>query len=327
MNSFGTNYRLNIWGESHGDSVGITIDGCTPGIAIDEQDFQNDINRRRSGSKGTTPRIEPDKPIILSGIYKGFTSGSPISIMIENTNIKSEDYSVPIFRPGHADFVADKKYNGFNDFRGGGHFSGRLTLCLVIAGVIAKKMLNGIKINAKIIEIGGSTDFESIIKSTLENNDSVGGIVECTVSHLPVGIGEPFFNSVESLISHAVFSIPAIKGIEFGSGFRAASMFGSSHNDSIIDEYGKTTTNNAAGINGGITNGNEIVFRVAVKPTSSIGVSQDTYNMNEGKIKSLKIKGRHDACIALRVPVVLEAVTAIVLADLQKTHKIFFKKI
>jgi len=318
MNQFGTVFRISIFGESHGTGVGILIDGCPPGIDLDTADFMEDIGRRRSGGKGTTPRIEEDIPIIQSGVFKGKTTGSPISVFVQNTNTRSADYdkirSVP--RPGHADFVAHTKYAGFEDYRGGGHFSGRLTVCLVIAGVIAKKILGDVKINADILEIGGEQDIEKGLQKAIAAKDSVGGIVECRATNLPVGWGEPFFDSVESVISHLVFSIPAIKGIEFGAGFKAARMFGVEHNDAIVDMEGKTSTNHAGGINGGITNGNELVYRVVVKPTSSTPKPQHTLNWESGETEDFSVKGRHDLCIALRVPVVLEAVTAIALADL-----------
>jgi len=217
--------------------------------------------------------------------------------------------------------VAVKKYKGFSDYRGGGHFSGRLTLALVAAGVVAKKISNPVKIDAKLIEAGGSENIEEAIDSALKNKNSIGGIVDCRAQNIPVGWGEPFFDSAESIISHLVFSIPAIKGIEFGAGFAAAKMTGKEHNDDIIDASGKTRTNNAGGINGGITNGNDIYFKVAVKPTSSISLEQDTVNLETGAPEKLAVKGRHDACIALRVPVVLEAVTAIALADLMLLDK------
>ena len=219
-------------------------------------------------------------------------------------------------RPGHADFVATKKYGGFEDFRGGGHFSGRLTVCLVAAGVVAKKILNNISIVAAILEIGGETDTEVGLQKAIDAKDTIGGIVECKVNGLPIGLGEPFFDSAESMISHAVFAIPAVKGIEFGTGFAAARMYGSEHNDAIADSTGKTVTNHAGGIVGGITNGNEIVFRIAIKPTSSTPKIQHTLNIETGETEDFSVKGRHDLCIALRVPVVLEAVTAFVLADL-----------
>ena len=233
-------------------------------------------------------------------------------------------------------FVAHAKFGGYEDFRGGGHFSGRLTVCLVAAGVIAKKLLGqmdltpgpspkeggasqagGIKVTATILEIGGETDLDKGLQKAIDNKDSIGGIVECRTSGLPVGLGEPFFDSVESVISHAVFAIPAIRGVEFGTGFAAAKMFGVDHNDVIEDKTGRTKTNHAGGVVGGITNGNELVFRIAVKPTSSTPKEQQTLNWETGAVESFSVKGRrHDLCIALRVPVVLEAVTALVLVDL-----------
>lgn len=318
MNSFGRLFRVNIYGESHGNQVGVLIDGCPAGLSISEEDFTEDLLRRKSGAKGTTPRIEDDKPSIESGVFNGYTTGAPVLISFQNKNTKSKDYKnlISFPRPGHADFTAKMKFGGFNDYRGGGHFSGRLTLGLVAAGVIAKKLIHQIQIKANLIEAGGETDIEKAIDQAISNGDSIGGIVECSAENLSVGLGEPFFDSLESLLSHVVFSIPAIKGIEFGSGFKAARMFGSEHNDPIVDSTGRTITNYAGGINGGISNGNPLIFRVAVKPTSSISKEQQTVNLNSGKTEKLTVKGRHDACIALRVPVVLEAATAIVLTDL-----------
>lgn len=317
MNTFGKAFRIGIFGESHGVAIGVTIDGCPSGLPLSEDDLIPDLQRRRSGAKGTTPRKEEDIPEIVSGCFKGLTTGAPITILFRNNNVKSSDYDnlLTTPRPGHSDFTAWKRFKGFNDPRGGGHFSGRLTLTLVAAGAVAKKILDNVSINARLVAAGGSTDIEQAINSALETGDSVGGLVECTASNIPVGWGEPFFDSVESVISHLAFAIPAIKGIEFGSGFNAASMKGSQHNDPIIDQTGKTATNNAGGITGGLTNGNEICFRVAVKPTSSISIPQKTYSIKTNKIETLEVKGRHDACIALRVPVVLEAITAIALAD------------
>ncbi len=323
MNNFGKLFRISIFGESHGKSVGITVDGCPPGLALTENDFTYDLSRRKSGAKGTTPRNEDDLPELISGTFNGFTTGAPITVLFRNTNTRSGDYSnlQTSPRPGHADYVANKKFKGFQDFRGGGHFSGRLTLALVAAGVIAKKIVSPVEINAILKQAGGNANIEEAIDRALANHDSIGGIVECVATNIPIGLGEPFFDSVESVISHIVFSIPAIKGIEFGSGFAAAQMFGSQHNDPIINAEGKTATNNSGGINGGITNGNEVIFRVAVKPTSSIGKTQQTLNSVSGKVEDLTIEGRHDACIALRVPVVLEAATAIALADLMLQMK------
>lgn len=330
MNTFGTLFKINIFGESHGESVGILIDGIPAGLSLSVEDFLIDIERRKGGlQKGTTPRKEDDTPIFKSGVFNNKTTGSPLTILFENNNTKSIDYQKQqdIPRPGHADFVATKKFGGFEDYRGGGHFSGRLTLCLVAAGVIAKKLLPNIKTQANIIEIGGESNIDAGLQKALDTKDSVGGIIECKTTGLPIGLGEPFFNSVESLISHIVFSIPAVKGIEFGSGFAAAKMFGSQHNDAIINEAGTTKTNNAGGIVGGLTNGNELVFRVGIKPTSSTPKEQQSFNKITNQVEEFSIKGRHDLCIALRVPVVLEAVTAIVLADLmlleQKIDRVF----
>lgn len=319
MNSFGRIFRVNIFGESHGPAVGIVIDGCPAGVELTAEDFTTDIERRKGGTqKGTTPRQETDAPIFQTGIFRSKTTGAPLTIMFENKNTRSSDYekqrSFP--RPGHADFVASKKFGANEDFRGGGHFSGRLTVCIVAAGVVAKKLLKGVSVTARILEIGGEQDLEKGLQKAIEAKDSVGGIIECTVAGLPIGLGEPFFDSVESLISHAAFSIPAVKGIEFGAGFQAAKMFGVDHNDAIIDAEGRTATNHAGGIVGGITNGNDLVFRIAIKPTSSTPKEQESLNWETGEVEKFSIKGRHDLCIALRVPPVLEAVTAIVLADL-----------
>jgi chorismate synthase len=318
MNSFGTLFRVSVFGESHGKKIGVVLDGVPAGIPIGEGDFAADIQRRKPGAKGTTTRIESDEPQIESGLFNNFTTGAPLCITFANSNVQSKDYeslrATP--RPGHADFVASRKFGGFEDYRGGGHFSGRLTLLLVAAGVVAKKILKTIVVEATLIEAGGETDIEKGLAKAVEANDSIGGIIECRSKNIPVGLGEPFFNSAESLIAHAVFSIPAVKGIEFGAGFAATKMFGSEHNDAIIDINGTTATNNAGGIVGGITNGNELVFRVAIKPTSSTPKTQDTINLQTEKVEPLSVKGRHDLCIALRAPVVVEAVTAIVLADL-----------
>jgi chorismate synthase len=331
MNSFGRIFRTSILGESHGDYVGVVIDGCPAGFSLSPDDFTIDIERRKPGAKGTTPRKEDDIPEIVSGVFNGKTTGTPITILFKNSNTRSADYekqrAVP--RPGHADFVASKKFGGFEDYRGGGHFSGRLTVALVAAGVIAKRLLSGlkivqigsseadgIKISSSILQIGGEPDPEKGLQKAIDAKDTIGGIVECQVTGLPIGLGEPFFDSAESLISHAVFAIPAVRGIEFGTGFAAAKMFGSMHNDSIENMDGKTFTNHAGGIVGGLTNGNVLVFRIAIKPTSSTPKEQQTLNIETGNVESFSVKGRHDLCIALRVPVVLEAVTAIVLADL-----------
>lgn len=482
---------MTIFGESHGPSVGVVIDGCPAGLPLSEDDFTEDLERRKGGlQKGTTPRQEDDKPVFLSGLFNGKTTGAPLTIVFENKNIRSSDYEKQreIPRPGHADFVARQKFGGFEDYRGGGHFSGRLTVCLVAAGVVAKKLiaplipqggsgrpqalpgetpekhlgegnfeystadpstygllkefvrehrsnptlaegvlwqllrgkqLSGYKfrrqhiignyiadfvclgsklvievdglihqlpqnmsnddertsllqqkdftvlrftneqvinnaeevlqtilhtikhknsllpssksgagvldnppmggggaIEASILEIGGHPDINAGLQKAIDAKDSIGGIIECRVRNLPVGLGQPFFDSVESVLAHAVFSIPAVKGIEFGAGFAAAKMFGSQHNDPIEDATGTTTTNHAGGVVAGLTNGNDLVFRVVVKPTSSTPKEQQSWNWETSQVEEFSVKGRHDLCIALRVPPVLEAVTAIVLADL-----------
>lgn len=319
MNSFGRIFRINIFGESHGECVGVTIDGCPAGLPLSAADFVEDIERRKGGvQKGTTPRKEDDIPLFKTGLFNGHTTGAPLTILFENKNTRSGDYekqrAVP--RPGHADFTAHAKYGGFEDFRGGGHFSGRLTVCLVAVGVIAKKLLKGLDIKSTILEIGGETDLEKGLDKAIEAKDSIGGIVECRVNGLPIGLGEHFFDSAESLLAHAVFAIPAVKGVEFGAGFAAAKMFGVEHNDAIEDATGKTRTNHAGGIVGGITNGNELVYRIVIKPTSSTPKEQTTWNRETDEVEPFSVKGRHDLCIALRVPVILEAVTAMVLTDL-----------
>ncbi len=318
MNSFGRIFRISIYGESHSSVVGILIDGCPAGILIDSNNMIKLITARKSGAKGTTQRIESDAPEILTGVFNNRTTGSPINIMFKNSNINSKDYDFvkDTPRPGHADFVADKKYFSFNDYRGGGSFSVRLTLALVAEGAIAQTIIGNIKIEAKIVSLRGKSDINSALNEAIDKNDSIGGVIECTVQNIPVGLGEPYFDSFESALSHLIFSIPGIVGIEFGEGFQAVNtLFGSEYNDRFIDSTGRTLTNNCGGINGGITNGNEIVFRVAVKPTSSIPKSQETFNFTEHTISQLNVKGRHDTCFALRIAPIIEAVTAIVLAD------------
>jgi chorismate synthase len=319
LNSFGRIFRIHIFGESHGECAGITIDGCPVGLALTAEDFTGDMERRKGGvQKGTTPRQEEDLPIFKSGIFNNKTTGAPITILFENKNTRSADYEKQrdFPRPGHADFVAHEKFGGFEDYRGSGHFSGRLTVGLVAAGVIAKKLLEEIQIKANILEIGGELDMDKGLQKAIDAKDSIGGIIECRATGLPTGLGEPFFDSVESQLAHIVFAIPAVRGIEFGTGFAASEMFGSEHNDAIVDAKGTTETNHAGGVVGGITNGNELVFRIAIKPTSSTPKPQHSLNWNTGNVEDFSVKGRHDLCIALRVPVILEAVAAIVLADL-----------
>lgn len=331
MNSFGEIFRISVYGESHGEGVGVVIDGCPAGIDLDEENFTEDLSRRRAGKIGTTPRIEKDIPMFLSGVFNGKTTGAPVNIFFKNENTNSKAYTDfrdhP--RPGHSDFTAHEKYGGFNDIRGGGMFSGRVTLAVVSAGVIAKKILQkfceNIEIESRIISLGelmltdnniSEERIDNYLKKIQSEGDSVGGIIECRGKNIPKSLGEPFFDSLESVVSHLIFSIGGVRGIEFGSGFNSAKMKGSECNDIFINSDGKTLTNNCGGINGGITNGNDIVFRTAVKPTSSIFKSQNTYSFAENKISELKINGRHDTAFVLRVPVVVESCLAIALADL-----------
>ena len=318
MNRFGQLFTVSIFGESHGESVGIVIDGVPAGLDLSAEDLLADLERRKGGKqKGTTPRQEADYPFFKSGLFNGKTTGFPIAIFFENNNTRSEDYqkqrSIP--RPGHADWVAHQKFGGHEDYRGGGHFSARLTTGLVAAGAIAKKLMPQVKIEAAVSEVGGEPDVEKGLQKAIDAKDSVGGIIECRVSGLPVGLGEPYFDSVESVLAHMLFTIPAVKGVEFGAGFAAAKMFGSQHNDAIENMQGKTITNHAGGIVGGITNGNELVFRIAIKPTSSTPKEQFSLNWDTEQMEHFSIKGRHDLCVALRAPVIVEAVTAIVMAD------------
>ena len=308
MNTFGNKLRVSLFGESHGERIGVVLDGVKPGLALSEADFEVDLARRRAGAPGTTPRHEADLPEIVSGVFEGHTTGAPLTIQFRNTNTRSADYASfrdhP--RPGHADYTASVKYQGFNDPRGGGHFSGRLTLGLVAAGVVAKKMAP-YRYEARLVEVGGETDpglWDAQVKAVMAEGDSLGAVVEGRVEGVPAGLGEPFWDSVESLLSHALFAIPGVRGVEFGDGFAAARMKGSQHNDPFPEGGGMPLTNHAGGVNGGITNGNPLVFRIAFKPTSSIAKGG--------------IPGRHDACFALRTPVVVEAVAALVLANLSE---------
>jgi chorismate synthase len=343
MNTFGRKFRVSIFGESHGEAIGVVLDGVPAGLELSEEDFVKDIDRRRSGAKGTTPRKESDKPQIVSGVFEGHTTGAPLTILFKNENTKSQDYSLfaAMPRPGHADLTAALKWDDCQDPRGGGHFSGRLTLPVVAAGVVAKKIIADAtilddtpcnEISARIIELGGipaetpaqegdpclsdiQKTWQDAIDVAIKEGDSLGAVIECTVPDIDPGYGEPFWDSVESVLAHGVFSIPGVRGVEFGDGFKAAAMKGSQHNDPIGAD-GRPVRNGAGGINGGITNGAPIVFRAAFKPTSSIRKAQETFNFATGKMDSLEVPGRHDVCFALRAPVVVEAVTAITLADL-----------
>lgn len=318
MNTLGQLFRISVFGESHGACVGVTIDGVPAGLLFSAEDMIGDLQHRQGGNLlGSTPRKEPDEPKIMSGVFNNKTTGAPLTIIFENKNIDSQAYEKlrAIPRPGHADFVAEQKFGGYQDYRGSGHFSARLTVGIVAAGVLAKKIIAPVTVSVRVVEVDGEIEVEAGIKKAIAANDSVGAIVECMVSNVPFGLGEPFFDSIESVLSHAMFSIPAVKGIEFGAGFAAARMRGSEHNDVIISIDGKTKTNNAGGITGGITNGNEIVFRLAFKPASSTPKEQISFNMLSQQMEAFSIGGRHDLCVALRAPAIVEALTAIVLAD------------
>ena len=324
MNRFGSQFSVEIFGESHGQCLGIIVDGCPAGLPLAEADLKADLERRKPGATGTTRRQERDLPRLRSGVFEGRTTGAPILILFENEDADPAAYKwvqrTP--RPGHADLTSFLKFGGNADYRGGGHFSGRLTAGLVAAGAIAKKLLAPLELHSSLLEVGGCRDIEEAVREALAAGDSVGGLVECRIGPVPAGLGEPFFDSVESVLAHILFAIPAVRGVEFGAGFASASMRGSLCNDPICDVAGTTSGNNAGGINGGLSNGNEIVLRVAIKPPSSVAVKQDTVDLCTGKTVALRTKGRHDACIALRVPVVVEAACAIALADLASRQQL-----
>lgn len=327
MNSYGTLFKVTLYGESHQDAIGVVVDGVKPGTKIDLGLIQNDLELRKPKDIGTTPRKEDDDVIITSGVFNGFATGSPIHLMIENKNVKSKDYDhlkkQP--RPGHADFVAEVKYQGFQDHRGGGRFSGRLTAALVAAGSIAKMMVP-YHFSHELIQVGTLKDMsklDSYLKEITANGDSVGGIIELKVSNVGVGLGEPFFEKLDAEIAKMMFSIPAVKGVEFGIGFEGVNMLGSEFNDLIIDEHGTTKTNHSGGVTGGISNGNEITFKVFIKPTSSIQKRQETFNFESSQIEGLNIGGRHDVAIVRRVGIVLENALAIVMADAMLKSKIY----
>ena len=298
------------------------LSGVPAGISLRAEDFASDLERRRPQSKGETPRHEADEPIVEGVDAEGVTTGESVTIKFRNTNCKSGDYSHLRLhpRPSHADLTQRMKYGEEYNLAGGGMASGRMTVALVAAGVVAKKMLSGCSFRTELVSVGGVTnkaEFESVISQARLAGDSVGGVVECRVSGVERGLGEPFFDSVESVISHLIFSIPGVKGIEFGDGFEGTKSRGSERNDVIINGEGNTKTNNDGGINGGIANGNDIVLRVAIKPTPSIAKAQQTFNFGSNSIEELRIGGRHDSCIARRAMVVVEAMTAFALADLR----------
>lgn len=352
--TFGRNLRMTIFGESHGKGIGLVLDGLPPGTLLDEEFIKEEMARRAPGqNRMSTQRQEKDAYIIESGVFEGRATGTPLCVLIPNSDQHSKDYSLlkDVMRPGHADYAGKVRYKGFNDYRGGGHFSGRLTAPLVFAGAVAKNVLaqKGITVGAHIVRIGGITDslfdplgepaerlqalrkqtlpvmdeskaplMEAEILSAREQQDSVGGIIEVMATGLPAGIGDPFFDSLESRLAHALFSVPAVKGIEFGAGFAMAALKGSEANDPMTfdGDRVKTTRNNNGGITGGITNGMPVLLRAAIKPTPSISQPQQTVNVTEGRNTVLEIKGRHDPCIVPRAVPVIEAVTAWVLLDM-----------
>ncbi len=352
--SWGNNIRYTIWGESHGSAIGIIIDGLPPGIVLDTSNIQFEVDRRKPGTSSlTTSRKEADSFKILSGLFNNATTGSPLCISIENKDVKSEHYAAmkTLMRPGHADYTGYVKYNGFNDYRGGGHFSGRITAPIAIAGAIAKQILmqHRITIGSHIVQLGDIKDtsfnmteiptellyklrkmsfptikediseiMKQLVSQIKENGNSMGGIVETAVINIPAGMGSPFFDSFESLLSHIIFSIPGIKGIEFGAGFSFASMKGSEANDELFYNNGKVCsyTNNNGGILGGISSGMPVVFKTAIKPTPSISMLQRTIDINSCTNSQLQITGRHDPCIVPRVIPVIEAATAIAVLDM-----------
>jgi chorismate synthase len=327
MNTYGTLFKITLYGESHQEAIGAIIDGMPAGIKIDETIIKADLEKRKPSAIGTTPRKEEDQIHILSGVFNGYSTGSPIHLMIKNENIRSKDYEhlkkQP--RPGHADFVSHIKYKGFEDYRGGGRFSGRLTAALVAAGSIAKMILP-FQFHHELIQVGtlkDMTKLDDYLTDIMNQGESVGGIIKLTVSNLIVGLGEPFFNKIDGEIGKMMLSIPAVKAVSIGDGFEAIETLGSAFNDVILDASGKTRTNHSGGTSGGLSNGNDLVVKVFVKPTSSISREQSTYDIEKESIEPLSIGGRHDVCIARRAGIVLENALALVLADLYLMNKAY----
>lgn len=314
--------RVEIYGSSHAPEVGVVIEGVPAGLLLDAALFEDDLSRRRASLRGDTPRRESDVPIIEGLDSENRTTGAPIALKFKNSDTRSGDYSVferqP--RPSHADLVQRRKYGAEYSLAGGGMASGRMTVALVAAGVVAKQILANISYDTRLVQVGAERDaerFDEVIAEAARMGDSVGGIVECRAMGVPCSLGEPFFDSVESVVSHLLFSIPGVKGVEFGDGFAGVAKYGSERNDAIVDASGRTATNNEGGINGGISNGNDIVVRVALKPTPSIAKEQSTYDFERGECAPLRVGGRHDSCIARRAAVVVEAMVALALADLK----------
>ncbi len=326
---YGESLKLSIFGQSHGTAVGMTLDGIPAGLPIDTNTLQHFLLRRAPGqSMLTTARKEADVPEFLSGIVNGHSCGAPITAVIYNHDIRPQDYQMDCPRPGHADYTAHVKYCGTEDFSGGGHFSGRLTASICIAGGLCLQWLaaKGIQIDACLASVGKGREpsfFDTEICKAKEMGDSIGGTIECVVTGLPVGLGEPMFGGMENRIAQIIFGIPGIKGLEFGSGFDGAGLYGSENNDPFIIENGKirTKTNHCGGILGGITNGMPLTFRVAVKPTPSISKPQESISLSAMEACTLELKGRHDPCIALRAVPVVEAAAAIAIFDAMLSNK------
>ena len=347
-NTLGRIFTLTSFGESHGDCMGIVVDGCPAGLPLNEEDIQQEVERRRPGAAGTTERREPDRVEIISGVYEGHTTGAPICLLSWNKDVDSGVYKKNRFvlRPGHADYTAFVRYGGFNDFRGGGRFSGRITLAYVMAGAIAKKLLGrlGIDIFAHTVQIGkvkaraqelaevkgkarenplwcadreAAEEMTRLIEKAREEKDSLGGIIEGIALNVPAGLGEPVFTNFDGELSRALFAIPAVKGVEFGAGFAVAAMTGSENNDLYDIKDGKivTRTNNAGGVLGGISTGMPVIVRVAVKPTASIARIQETVDMQTMARTNLTVAGRHDTCIVPRAVPAVEAMMAITICD------------
>ncbi|MDO8526516.1 MAG: chorismate synthase [Deltaproteobacteria bacterium] len=324
-NSFGKIFQVTSFGESHGPSIGVVIDGCPAGLKIDIDAIAQDLDRRKPGQGAhTTPRNETDAFEILSGIHNGLTTGAPLCLVIWNEDVDSSEYDKRRFtpRPGHADYTAHIKYGGFEDYRGGGRFSARITAGFVMAGAVAKQLLQtiGVAIAARIVEIGGVTDPDKMnlrIEEALKEGDTVGGVIEGSALGLPVGLGEPVFDNLDGELAKALFALPAVKGVEFGSGFDAARLMGSQNNDAFTFENEKiiSKTNNAGGILGGLSSGMPLIARVSFKPIASISKSQETIDLKTGKQITLETKGRFDPCPIPRALPLVEAMMAIVLCD------------
>lgn len=324
MNILGKQLKMHIYGASHGPEVGVLLEGVPAGLLISYPDFQEAISRRQPSMRGTTPRKEEDRILIRSGLKNGLSTGAPILLSILNENIRSADYedqrAIP--RPGHADWGAHVKYKGYEDYRGGGMFSARLTVGIVAAGVIAEKVLkhylkwDNYQVSSHILQVGKYKDVEEGLEAAIAAKDSVGGKIQVTIDGIPTGIGEPYFYGLDAALAQAIFSVPAVKGLEFGAGFDSLNMYGSEHNDVIMDETGTTATPHAGGVVGGLSNGNPLQFQVVVKPTSSTPKTQNSYDWKKKERVDFSIKGRHDLCVALRAPVILESITSWILADL-----------